>query len=72
MSSQMLHFSWMVIDHISFYYILTHRFILWQPDPLNGGLEAIVGDQANFDSRLEAAQPDEEVRNFIGSIILIF
>ncbi|PWA52498.1 nucleic acid-binding, OB-fold-like protein [Artemisia annua] len=30
------------------------------PDPLNGGLEAIVGDQANFDSRLEAAEPDEE------------
>ncbi|GJU67610.1 nucleic acid-binding, OB-fold-like protein [Tanacetum coccineum] len=30
------------------------------PDPLIGGLEAIVGDQASLDSRLEAAEPDEE------------
>ncbi|KAK1408291.1 hypothetical protein QVD17_39941 [Tagetes erecta] len=30
------------------------------PDPLIETLEAVVGDQASFDGRLEAAQPDEE------------
>ncbi|KAK9072922.1 hypothetical protein SSX86_009358 [Deinandra increscens subsp. villosa] len=30
------------------------------PDPLIETLEAVVGDQANLDGRLEAAQPDEE------------
>ncbi|KAI3716761.1 hypothetical protein L1987_67875 [Smallanthus sonchifolius] len=30
------------------------------PDPLIETLEAVVGDQANLDSRLEAAHPDEE------------
>lgn len=30
------------------------------PDPLIETLEAVVGDEANLDGRLEAAQPDEE------------
>ncbi|KAJ9555246.1 hypothetical protein OSB04_009860, partial [Centaurea solstitialis] len=30
------------------------------PDPLTEALEAVIGDQANLDGRLKAAQPDEE------------
>ncbi|KAI3707018.1 hypothetical protein L6452_25178 [Arctium lappa] len=30
------------------------------PDPLIEALEAVIGDQANLDGRLKAAQPDEE------------
>lgn len=39
--------------------------VLWQPDPLIEALEAVIGDEANLDGRLEAAQPDEEVFSII-------
>ncbi|KVH90111.1 Nucleic acid-binding, OB-fold [Cynara cardunculus var. scolymus] len=37
------------------------------PDPLTEALEAVIGDQANLDGRLKAAEPDEEV--YMASVV---